>query len=247
MAKPITRAQLKEYSLRKLGAPVINIEIDDTQIEDRIDDALQKFSEGHYDATSEEWVAYKLTQTDLDNEYVTLPEDILVVLEVMPVNDIVAHNNMFSYQYQAGLQQLSNFKPFDSLDYYMRMTHYEEVKQMLSAAQSFEFNRHENKLTIRSIDFNTLGLDFQLGIKVHRIIDPELFGSVYNDTWLKAYTTALIKHQWGANVKKFSGVSLLGGVEINGQQIFDEAKEEIETLETELWEKYAEPIDFIMG
>tara|TARA_B100000929_G_scaffold290599_1_gene284997 strand:- start:123836 stop:124579 length:744 start_codon:yes stop_codon:yes gene_type:complete len=243
-----SREKLKEYCLRQLGKPVININVAEEQIQDRIDDALQKYTEEHYDGSVEEWVSYKITQEDIDNGYMSLPDNILVVTDIMPINEIVAHNSLFSYQYQVAMQELSNFTPFDSSDYFMKMFNYNSVSDMLSGASSYNFVRHQNRIYINSASsLGELGVDYPLGFKVIRLLDPQNAPSMFNEVWLKKYTTALIKKQWGNNMKKMSGVQLLGGVELNGQQIYDEAVEEIEQLEVELEEKYSEPLSFIVG
>ena len=241
-----TRNELKEYCLRKLGKPVININVDDTQVEDRIDEALETYQEKHYDATERDWIYYEITQADIDNGYVTVPENILVVMNVMPFHEIIAHNNMFSYQYQLALSQLSPWQPFDQLDYYMNVVNYESISNMTSVEPTINFSRHGRKLKVFA-ELEDIGVGYKLAMHVQRIIDPEEVPAVYNDKWLKEYSTALIKRQWGENMKKFNGVQMLGGVELNGQQIFDEALQEIEQLEETLNTTYMEPVGFIMG
>jgi hypothetical protein len=70
---------------------------------------------------------------------------------------------------------------------------------------------------------------------------------VYNDRYLKRYATALIKRQWGTNLKKFEGIQMPGGVTLNGQKIYDEAVEEIKELEAEMQTTYTEPPNFMVG
>ena len=242
-----TREELKEYCLRKLGKPVININVDDTQLEDRIDEALETYTEKHYDATIEQWVSYKLTQTDIDNGYIPIPDDILVVLNIMPVHQLIAHNNMFSYQYQIAVNQLSPWQPFDQVDYFMKIMNYESVMDLTSVTPTFSFSRHQKRLYVNE-NLGNLGVDYPFGMRVQKIVDPEGSGNtVYNDKWLKEYTCALFKRQWGENMKKFSGVQMLGGVELNGQQLFDEAMEELQQLEETLQDTYMEPISFFVG
>ena len=66
MAKPTTRQELIDYCLRKLGAPVLEINVDDDQIEDLVDDALQLFNERHFDGVERMFLKYKLSQDDID-------------------------------------------------------------------------------------------------------------------------------------------------------------------------------------
>ena len=246
MAKPATREELKEYCLRRLGKPVIQINVDDTQLEDRIDEALEVYQEKHYDATERDWVYYEITQADIDNGYVTVPDDILVVISILPFNEIIAQGNMFSYQYQIALSELSPWHPFDQLDYFMKVTNYESISDMTSVTPTMNFSRHGKKLKIFS-ELGDLGVGYKLGMQVQRIIDPEQNVSVYNDKWLKEYTTAVFKRQWGENLSKFNEVQLLGGVTINGDRIMQEAMQEIERLNETLEATYSEPTGFIMG
>jgi hypothetical protein len=241
-----TRLELKEYCLRKLGKPVININVDDTQVEDRVDEALETFQEKHYDATERDWVYYELTQTDLDNGWVAIPDDILVVIGLLPFSEIAAQADLFSYQYQLALKELSPWRPLNQLDYYMKVTNYESINDMTSVTPTFDFSKHAGKLKIFE-DLKKLGVGYKLAVHVQRIIDPAQVPKIYNDKWLKEFTTALVKRQWGENLKKMSGITLLGGVELNGQQIFDEAMDEIAKLEENLEETYMLPNDFIVG
>ena len=65
MAKPSSRQELIDYSLRRLGAPVLEINVDDDQIDDLVDDALQIFNERHFDGVERMYLKYKFTQDDL--------------------------------------------------------------------------------------------------------------------------------------------------------------------------------------
>jgi hypothetical protein len=79
------------------------------------------------------------------------------------------------------------------------------------------------------------------------MIDSAQYASVWNDRWLKEYATALIKKNWGSNLSKFQGVQLPGGVMLNGQQIYNDAVEEIKALEEEMSSKYELPVDFYLN
>ena len=225
---------------------IININVDDTQLEDRIDDALEVFQEKHYDATERDWVYYELTQADMDNGYITVPDDILVVISILPFSEIVAQGNIFSYQYQIATSELSPWRPFDQIDYFMKVTNYESILDLTSVTPTIDFSRHQKKLRVFS-DLTKLCVGYKFGVQVQRIIDPESVTAIYNDKWLKEYTTALFKRQWGENLSKFNEVQLLGGVTINGDRIMQEALQEIEQLLETLESTYMEPVGFIMG
>lgn len=244
MAKPTSRIELQEYCLRKLGQPVINVNVAQEQIDDRIDEAIETYTEKHYDATEELWMYHNLTQTDVDNGYVTVDDNILSVVEILPAGLIRGardSSDMFSYQYQIMVNQLSPWDPFDSLDYFMKMTDLESTRQMIDVDPRFKYVRHERKVKIYD---GERSVGYPIVMRAFRMIDPE---AVWNDKWLKEYATALIKRQWGENVSKFEGIELLGGVKINGDRLMRESAEEIEKLEIELQDTYMEPTDFLFG
>ena len=118
------------------------------------------------------------------------------------------------------------------------------MNQLLVGQKPVRFNRHQNRLHIdMDWDENTAVGEFII-IECYRILDPDTFTDVYNDLYLKKYVTAQLKKQWGNNLKKFSGVQLPGGVTLNGQQIYDEAVQEIQQLEEEVESRYQLPVDF---
>lgn len=241
MAKPTNRIEFAEYCLRKLGKPVINIEVADEQVDDRIDEALEVFQEKHYDATEEKWVYYELTEDDIAQGYVQVPDNFLSVIEVMPASTISTRSaDMFSFQYQIMVAELSPWQPFDSIDYFMKMMSIDETRNMIEVDPRFKFIRHKNQLKI----YQNYQAGSKLILRVFEIVDPD---SVWNDKWLKAYATSLIKLQWGNNVSKFAEVQLLGGVTINGERLIQEALAEIEILTTQLNEEHMEPTMFIFG
>lgn len=243
MAKPTTRQEFAEYCLRKLGKPVINIEVADEQVDDRIDEALETYVEKHYDATEDKWVFYELTQTDIDQGYIEVPDNFLSVTEVYPAASVIGASGsggMFSYQYQIITSELNPWQRFDSIDYFMKLNSIQEISDLIEVQPRFRHIRHKNQLKI----YHDYRVGCQLLLRVYEIIDPE---AVWNDKWLKAYATALIKLQWGNNVSKFSEIQLLGGVTINGEQLKQEAQQEIELLLTQLNEEYMEPTGFLFG
>lgn len=245
---PTDRATFKEYCLESLGKPVITINVADQQVENRVDDAIQKFQEAHYDAVEEEWLIYNLTQVDIDNGFITIPDDILTVIKTINLGELggTGSDDLFSYNYQVAYQNLSPFQSLDMINYHMTMTNIQMVYDMVNAAPRINHTRYLNKVELHR-DITDAVVGTPIALNVYKTIDPGEHGKVYNDIWLKKYATALIKLQWGNNMKKHSEVQLLGGVTVNGQQIYDEAREEIQTLEEQLDRRYSLPIDFTIG
>lgn len=240
-----TKNDLSEYCLRKLGKPVIQINVDATQVDDRIEEALQVYRERHYDATQETWVIYELTQTDVDNGYITLSDDIAVVEELLPESVLQYSSDFMTYGYQVTVNQFTAFKQFDAINYHMTMQNLATLAEALPQQNRVIHTKHMNRLAFRSPSVLVAGE--KMFMKVWKDIDPETHQKVYNDKWLKAYTTALIKLQWGNNMKKHSGIQLLGGVTVNGQDIYNEAVEEIQQLEEQLELDYQLPNDIFMA
>jgi hypothetical protein len=84
-------------------------------------------------------------------------------------------------------------------------------------------------------------------IEGYRLLDPDTYTDVWNDRWLKKYATAMIKKQWGNNLKKFEGLQMPGGVTFNGQKIYDEAEDELKALDEDLIRSYSLPVTDMMG
>lgn len=252
MAIVTTRQELIDYALRSLGSPVIQINGDDSQWADRVDDALQMYAEAHYDATEHDYLAYTVQQADIDNGYITLPDNILTVQRIMPAGGIGLTTGGFaSPEYQMSVSALRTSGgsfTFDSLSLFMVQHQLNQFAMLTRDKNLFDYHRHMDRL-VPHID---MGMDYVadetvLILEVYRIIDPEVYTQIYNDKWLKDYVTQSIKRQWGENLKKMGGVQLIGGVTLNGKEIWDEAVEELRRLEVVLEEKYQAPPMFIIG
>jgi hypothetical protein len=249
MAKPNSRQSFGEYCLRKLGKPVININVEASQVLDRIDEALQVYSEKHFDATEKEWIGYRLTSEDIIKGYITTPDDILVIDQILSMDGVFQSYNDdpdFGYRYQLVMGSFSPFASLDILSYYLNVSYINEINALINVDPTFEYTRHKNKLTIAQ-NTKEMKAGSIIGLHVMKIINPDENPYVWNDKWLKEYATALIKRQWGLNMKKHGEIALLGGITVNGQQIYDEALTDIASLEEELDTVYQEPINFFMG
>jgi hypothetical protein len=249
MAIPSTRQELIDYCLRSLGEPVIEVNVDPDQLNDRIEEALQFYQEYNYEATKKVFYIHEITQEDIDNKYLQLTDQIVYVERILPLSSDNSSVNMFDVNYQLHLNDVYHLGNLGNLAYY------EQVQQNLAMydmklgsglTEFAQFERHENRLYFQ-IDSEDMIVGQTIIIVATSIIDPDMFGKVYNDMNLKRYATALIKRQWGVNVKKFDGMQLPGGVSINGQQIFDEANEEIKRIEEEMRLTHELPVEFIVG
>ena len=247
MSKPGSRQELADYCLRALGAPVVEINIDDDQLGDRIDEAFQFYREYHSDATIRRYRKHQVTATDVTNEYIDIPETFIHISRVLPFQ-VTGGAGDFNVEYQIMLNDIYDLRgPNSVLHYAMSQQHLALVDTLFDGKdQTVRFNRHMNRLFIET----RWGTDIKAGefiiIEGYETVDPATFTDVYNDIFLKKYLTALIKRQWGKNLKKFGGLQLPGGVEINGQQIYDEANEEIKEIEEQMQSRYEmSPLNFM--
>jgi hypothetical protein len=247
MATVTTREQLKDYSLRRLGAPVIEINIDDDQIEDRIDDAFQFYRDYHYDAVEMVYLKHQITAEDIANLYVPIPDSVVGVSRILPFSDRSDGMNIFSIRYQILINDLYSLMSTNLIYYYQVKQELELINQVLVGTKPVRFNRHMNRLYIDMDWAGDVNVGDYIIVECYRILDPDTYRDVYNDRFLKQYTTALFKRQWGENLKKFSGVQLPGGVTLNADKIYEDALDEINKIEAEMQSRFELPVDMFTG
>jgi hypothetical protein len=247
MAKLQSVDNLRDYAYRKLGAPKIEIQVDDTQAYDRIDDALQLFVERHFDGAEEKFIIIEFTADDETNEYLTLDDEIIAVTRIYEPGRY-SSEAMSDVRYRILADEMFDMTKVNMQYFEITMEHLEMISSYFRLDRTFTFNKATNRLYSHSgkiIEGNKILL------RAYQAVIPDESSSyaldVFNDEWIKKYATAQIKQQWGANMKQFDGMPLPGGITINGQQVWDEAKEEIEKLEEEFSLNYELPANFIVG
>lgn len=241
-----SRQELAEYCLQRLGAPLLNIEIADEQIENCISEAIDYYHEYHSDGIERDVYKIQITQADIDRQYFELPEGIVSILKVVPYTGMFTQDYLFDGQYQFWLSEIKFLNNYQTSHFYTTMDYLNHVDFILNRQKQFRFNRRMNKLFIDTDWKKNLQKDMYLVLEVYRELDPEQYPSVYNDRWLKHYTTAVMKYQWGTNLSKYEGMELPGGIRVNGSQIKEEAKQDILELQQELYDIGA-PLAFQMG
>lgn len=257
MANLTTRTGFKDYCLRRLGFPVIDINCDDDQIEDRIDDAIQYWTDYHYDGMQKTYYVHQMTEEDLEKKYLTMTGikdnanndvEIVGVTRVFPIQDSQATVNMFDLRYQLRLNELYDFTSASYINYTLTMQHLRSLELLFTGEVPIRFQRHTKNLFIDwRWDKPALTNKSYAIIECYTSINPNVYADLWNDRWLKEYATALIKRTWGNNLKKFSGMQLPGGVLLNGDKIYSEAEEEIKKLEDEMESRYGGVLEFMMG
>ena len=251
MANPSSRSTLIDYCKRRLGDPVVEINVDEDQLEDRVDEALQYYQEYHSDATLRTYLKHLVTADDVTNEYIPLNSNITYVGKLFPLaSNFNQGRNFFDIKYQMMLNDMASLIHFaGDLAYYEQMQQYLSLLDMkLNGHPQVQFSRRENRLYIFGdfADGDIKAGDYIVA-EVYQILDPNSTTSIYNDMWLKEYTTALIKQQWGQNLIKFEGMQLPGGVIINGRQLYDDATSELERLRESIRLEHEMPADFFVG
>jgi hypothetical protein len=322
MAKPNSRATLIDYCLRNLGAPVIEINVDDDQLDDRIDEALQFYQHYHADAIEKVFLKHKIDYTKftmtytgetqaltvgetitgdngatakilaksdtnvivigsynpsagafvngtvitggtstnsatisivhpgaIDYGYIPIPELVTDVIRVLPIRDHSSSTSLFDVKYQMHLNDMYSLGYMGSLlEYTMAKEYLATLDILIDSDDKFvSFDRHQDRLRIDMDWANEVSVGGYIVVEAYRIIDPATFTDVYNDYFLKKYATALVKKQWGANLIKFEGMTMPGGVTFNGRQLFDDAVEELQRLEEEVRLNWEQPVDFYIG
>ena len=145
------------------------------------------------------------------------------------------------------LNDLYDFTSSSVIHYEMVMKNLDMLDHILVGEKPIRFNQYNNKLFVDMDWKHDISVGEYLVIECFRKLDPTVMTDVYNDIYLKRYVTALLKKQWGSNLSKFNGVAMLGGVTLNGQQIFSEALQDIQKLEEEIRGTYETPITYMIG
>jgi hypothetical protein len=271
MAIPTTKATFKSYCLRALGFGVIDINVSDDQVDDRIDEALQYFAQYHYDGIEKMYLKYQVTEADITraasnttttatdsidstitasfgegNGFIPMPSSVVSVIQIFPFDDS-STNNMFDIRYQLRLNDLYDFSSTSIIHYEMTMQQLDHLSHILVGEKPLRFNQHQNRLYIDMDWSHDVNAGEYLIIECYRKIDPASYSDIFDDIYLKRYATALIKRQWGANLSKFSGVAMLGGVTMNGETIYSQAIEELNNLEEQIQLSFETPIDYMVG
>lgn len=279
MAQPSTKQELIDYAKRKLGAPVLEINVADEQIDDLIDDAVQFFQERHFDGVYPALFKYQITEADINrgkakaptgvgisttsatetivgtattfsyyenSNYLKIPNSVIGVTKIFHFDGSNAvSSNMFSAKYQLFLNDVYYWGSTELLSYSMVKTYLEDINFLLTTQKQIRYNKRQDRLYL-DIDWASAYAGDFIVIDCYRMMNPNDYSQVWNDSFLKKYLTSLIKRQWGQNLIKFQGVKLPGGVELNGRQIYDDGQKEIDDLMEKMSSSYElPPLDLI--
>ena len=249
---------------------MLEVNVDDDQIDDLIDDAIQYFQERHFDGVERMLLKHEITKENKETlktgittttanstvgittttftesqNFIQLPDHVLGVERVLKMDASTISSGLFNIKYQIFLNDLYYYGALDLMNYAMTKTYLEDLSRIITPDTQLRFNKKNHRLYL-DIDFGQLSDDTFIIIDGYRLLDPSDAPAIYNDFWLKRYATAIIKKQWGMNLIKFNGVLLPGGVQLNGRQIYEDALKEIEEIEYSLKTEYEiPPLDLI--
>lgn len=246
MARPTTKATFKEHCLRRLGKPVIEINVDEDQVDDRVDEALDYYADYHFDAFEVTYYKHVVTAEDKTNGYITIPENIIGIVDMFDIGDATSTNNLFNVRYQIALNDLYDLSRYELVPFYMNFQNIRFIEEILVGKQRMRYNRHMNRAYI-DMDWNRMDTGNYVVMKAYRVIDPDTYTDVWKDRWLLRYAACLIKLQWGSNLIKFEGMQLPGGIQFNGQKLYDDAYQERQQLEEEMATSYVYPPEDMVG
>ena len=246
MSRPTSKSTFKEHCLRRLGKPVIEINVDEDQVDDRVDEALDYYADYHFDAFEPTYYKHQVTQTDKDNGYITIPDNIIGVVDIFDIGDATSTNNLFNVRYQIALNDLYDLSRYELVPFYMNFQNIRFIEEILVGKQRIRYNRHMNRLHV-DMGWDRFDAGNYIVCKAYRVIDPDTYTDVWKDRWLLRYASALIKLQWGSNLIKFEGMQLPGGVQFNGQKLYDDAFAERQQLEEEMATAYVYPPEDMVG
>ena len=275
MAQPTTREEFKDYCLRRLGAPILEINVDQDQLDDIVDDAVQFYQEYHFDGIEQMYLKHQFTAEDVErfqetNElsstddpdgagwenrknFIEVPDHVIGIQKVFGVTSNLSANEMWGLSNQYFLLDIFSFSSgytfgnFDMSYYYMIKQYFETLDMVVNTGGlvEYRFNKRQDRLYI-DIDRTRVKEGRYLVIDCYRALDPQEWSQVYNDSFLKRYATALIKRQWGQNLIKYNNVQLPGGITLNGREIWEDGNNEVKELEAKMLTDYSlPPMDLI--
>lgn len=251
MAEPRNRAEMIAWVRRELGEPVIDLNIADEQIDDRIDDAYKFWSKYHHSATRRHFIAHQLTQDDVDGKCVQiLDEDIVSVNEVHPIHGGTGpsyqSDELFDTNYQYRLEMLWDMNDTSLTGYVIARQHIALLNNILGHPLNHRFSDKEG---IVFIDTNRakLRVGSFVVLDCHRRIPLEDQPRIWKDDIFRRLCAAYSRLQWGRNLQKMAGIQLPGGVTLDGSTIVGEADKDIAKLEEEFLLKYQAPDMFFLG
>ena len=242
---PKTRSEFIQFCMRRLGAPVITINISEEQADDCLDQALYFFNEYHMDGGNTTYWVHALTADELASKQVVMPDNIIGVTRIFPFGMALSSNSLFNVKYQFLMQDLYSMTNVSLLPYTMMMTHLAQLEEILVGQTPIRYTRHENILYLDA-DMTSIAEGEFIVVEAYYAIDPNTTPDVWRDKWFQEYAVALMQKQWGTNLSRFTA-QMPSGITLNGQKILDDAVMQIDRLEKEAIHTFSLPSAVWMG
>ena len=271
MAKPTTKQELIDHCLRKLGAPVLEINVSDEQLDDIVDDAVQYFNERHFDGVERMYLKYKITQEDIDRGQADpLTSNTTGIVSTTATSggfsntwyensnfincpdSVIGVEKVFKFDTSSisgGMFSIKYQLFLNDLYFFnsVELLQYSMTKRYLEDIDFLLTTDKQIRFNKRQdrlyldIDWKSQAVNQFIVLDCYRALDPENFSQIYNDSFLKRYCTEMIKKQWGQNLIKFRGVKLPGGIEFNGREIYQDGVEEVNAIREQMSSTYELP------
>ena len=271
MAKPTTKQELIDHWLRKLGAPVLEINVSDEQLDDIVDDAVQYFNERHFDGVERMYLKYKITQEDIDRGQADpLTSNTTGIVSTTATSggfsntwyensnfincpdSVIGVEKVFKFDTSSisgGMFSIKYQLFLNDLYFFnsVELLQYSMTKRYLEDIDFLLTTDKQIRFNKRQdrlyldIDWKSQAVNQFIVLDCYRALDPENFSQIYNDSFLKRYCTAMIKKQCGQNLIKFRGVKLPGGIEFNGREIYQDGVEEVNAIREQMSSTYELP------
>lgn len=240
MAKPTDRESFKRYCLRKLGDGVITVNVSDEQVDDRIDEAIGMWNLYHYEGFVKTYLKHEITQEEIDNMAIEVGEEIQDIVGIFNIGSVInSGTHMFNVAYQFALNDITGLRHAGSLtNFHMAKMHMENIEKVLGGATPIQFHSSDNRLILNTSP-SKLSPGMFIIMDAYVKVNPDNSRGAWQNAWLQKYATALIKLQWGTNLTKVIGMTMPGGVQLNGDMILRDAIEEVKLLEEEVRDKLA--------
>lgn len=248
---PSSREDLKQYCLERCGAPVITINIAPQQVDNAIDDALQYWQEYSLDAQERTYFIHQLTQQDIDNRYIVMPDNIFSVLNVFGASPNSSVGMLFNVQYHITADAILGMTKAGggggASSYFIAKQYLTDMNYLFNPDSPFRYRIHSHKLFIDTDWSIRFAVGTYVMVECYAILDPAVYSGVWGDWRLRELAAAMVKRQWGDNLRKFANVPLPSGVVLNGESIYQSAVEEIAQIKQDYIFNFDEPMGFYVG
>lgn len=241
MSIPSTRAQFRDFVLRKLGHEVITINVSSNQIDDRIDEAVNFWQQWCSQGTERQFYKYQVTQQDIQNGYITLPENIIGAIGIFNGGSIEGSAYIFSIRYQIALNDLYTLTSVSMVPYYMAFSQITMLEELLVGQKAIRYNPITNRIYI-DMDWDWIVVGQWLIFDCYEVIDPDEYTAMWGNLQLQNLAYAYLLRQWGMNLSKFANIPMVGGVQFNAQQIINEGQAAVEAAENDIKNNFQTPV-----